>query len=198
MKKSFLVTTLLFSILSLEANAQNLQPDMPQMSAQYMMHNAMAMNMNTPLREAGNDAFGTIQEVIRHLNSNPNTDWKKVNLEALRLHLIDMRNMTFDVDVISQEKIPFGSKVTIKATTKSSNLTLQRVFKAHPRQLKLEAGWDMKVTRNGNQYILRTTTANKKDVDKIRGLGYIGLMAYGVHHQKHHWMMANGMKPHKQ
>ncbi len=111
MKNSFLATTLLLGILSLDANAQNLQPNMPQMNAQHMM---------------------------------------------------------------------------------------QRVFQAHPRQLKLESGWDMKVTRNGNQYILRTTTSNKKDVDKIRGLGYIGLMAYGVHHQKHHWMMANDMKPHKQ
>jgi hypothetical protein len=34
------------------------------------------------------------------------------------------------------------------------------------------------------------------EVAKIRGLGYIGVMAYGNHHQPHHWAMASGENPH--
>ena len=37
----------------------------------------------------GHDAFGAIQEIVQILDADPNTDWSKVDLEALRQHLID-------------------------------------------------------------------------------------------------------------
>ena len=42
----------------------------------------------------GQDAFGAIQEVVRMLDADPKTDWSKVDLEALRQHLIDMNEVT--------------------------------------------------------------------------------------------------------
>jgi hypothetical protein len=148
------------------------------------------------LTEAGNDAFGTIQEVIRKLNSDPNTDWNKVNLEALRQHLLDMNDMTLNVEVISQKSIHNGLEVITRPTTDRAALALERVFKAHPSQLKNDTGWSMKVVKNNGQYILTITSDNLKDAARIRGLGYIGLMAYGDHHQRHHWAMATGKNPH--
>jgi hypothetical protein len=44
---------------------------------------------------------------------------------------------------------------------------------------------------------LITISETPKNEAKIRGLGYIGLMAYGDHHQRHHWAMATGKSPHK-
>src|SRR5437763_2768602 len=37
----------------------------------------------------GQAAFGAISEIVRLLKADPNTDWSKVNIEALRQHLID-------------------------------------------------------------------------------------------------------------
>lgn len=166
-------------------------------------HSAMMSHehtMNTSdgnLTEAGNDAFGTIQEVIRKLNNDPNTDWSKVNLEALRQHLLDMNDMTLNVEVISQKAVQNGMEAIIRPTTDRAALALDRVFMAHPSQLKKDTGWDMVVEKNDGQYKLTTTSKNPADYDKIRGLGYIGLMAYGDHHQRHHWAMATGRNPHK-
>lgn len=42
----------------------------------------------------GQDAFGTIQEIVRMLEADPATDWSKVNIGALREHLIDMDEVT--------------------------------------------------------------------------------------------------------
>ena len=42
----------------------------------------------------GQDAFGTIQEIVQILEADPNTDWSKVNIAALREHLIDMNEVT--------------------------------------------------------------------------------------------------------
>ena len=42
----------------------------------------------------GQEAFGTIQEVVQILEADPTTDWSKVNIPALREHLIDMNEVT--------------------------------------------------------------------------------------------------------
>lgn len=162
-----------------------------------MMNHEHKMEMSSRgLTEAGNDAFGTIQEVIAKLNNNPNTDWTKVNLEALRQHLLDMNDMTLNVEVVSQEPIRNGMKAIVRPTTARAALALERVFKAHPTMLKKETGWTMLIKKQNDQYILTTTSENPRDTSKIRGLGYIGLMAYGNHHQPHHWAMATGENPH--
>ncbi|MDH3354784.1 MAG: hypothetical protein OEL79_06175 [Chromatiales bacterium] len=151
-----------------------------------------------PLKEAGNDAFGTIQEVITQLNMDPTTDWSKVNIEALRLHLVDMQDMTINVTVLSQQPVSKGLKAIVKPTTARAMSALHRVFNAHPEQLKRDTGWLMKVREQDGTFILTITTNHPNEVNKIRGLGYIGLMAYGNHHQPHHWAMANGLNPHSQ
>jgi hypothetical protein len=162
-----------------------------------MTHKPKADSSDKKLTEAGNDAFGTIQEVIRRLNSDPNTDWSKVNLEALRQHLQDMNDMTLNVEVISQKAIHNGLEVVLRPTTDRAALALDKVFKAHLLQFKKDTGWNMKVVKNNGQYTILTTSDNTKDEAKIRGLGYIGLMVYGDHHQRHHWAMATGNNPHK-
>lgn len=147
--------------------------------------------------EAGNDAFGTIQEIIGLLNDNPDTDWTQVNIEALRMHLVDMHDMTMNVNVISQKAIPNGLIAVIEPTTTRAAGALARVMMAHPAQLAQETGWIMNIDKRGRRYALTVTTEKAQEVDKIRGLGYIGLMAYGAHHQPHHWSMATGHNPHQ-
>jgi len=152
-------------------------------------------NMNkqsTPLTEPGNDIFGTIQEVVKKLEANPNTDWSKVNLEALRQHLLDMKAFTEDVAIISKEPTANGTKIEVHPTTARAAEALKRLFRIHPAMLKKEKGWNMVAKQNGSNWTITCTTNDKSDVDKIRALGYIGLLAEGSHHQLHHWMIATG------
>ena len=160
------------------------------------MEHSMHTMQGAGLTEAGNDAFGTIQEVITRLNADPETDWSRVNIEALRQHLVDMHDMTINVEVLEQKPVDNGLQVLIKPTTKRAAMALARVFSAHPAQLQRESGWTMQVKKDGDVYKLHITTTRAGDIDKIRGLGYIGLMAYGNHHQPHHWAMATGKNPH--
>jgi len=151
----------------------------------------------TPLTEPGNDAFAAIQETVVKLLADPNTDWSHVNLEALRQHLVDMQNFTFNVAVTEQKNIKGGVQFTVKATTSAAAGSLQRLFSAHPSILKQESGWDMDAKKNKDgSFTARVTSTRDEDVAKIRGLGYIGVVAYGQHHQQHHWQMATGVNPH--
>ena len=165
----------------------------PEHEHQHMHNGGTA----TPLTAPGNDAFAAIQEVVEKLLADPATDWSRVNLEALRQHLIDMQNFTFNVDVKEQKPIEGGVTFTVKATTPGAAGSLDRLFSAHPAILKQESGWDMTAMKNKDgSYTAKVTGHNPQDAVKIRGLGYIGLVAYGKHHQAHHWQMAIGANPH--
>lgn len=152
--------------------------------------------LRSPLTEPGNDAFGTIQEAIRALEADPNTDWSKVNLEALRAHLVDMNNMTLNVTVLAQKPIANGVEILVAPDSARASASLDRVFAAHPPQLEAETGWKMSVRKEHTRYRIVVTSTDAADVPRIRGLGYIGLMATGAHHQAHHWAIANGLNPH--
>jgi hypothetical protein len=151
---------------------------------------------HSPLTEPGNDAFGTIQEAIRALEADPKTDWSKVNLEALREHLVDMNNMTLNVTVLAQQPVTNGVAITVVPDSARVAASLDRVFAAHPAMLQAETGWKMTVRKQDAEYKITVTTQNAAEVAKIRGLGYIGILATGAHHQAHHWAMARGLDPH--
>ena len=157
---------------------------------------AASTSSATPLKEAGNAIFGTIQETIKMLDADPKTDWTKVDLEGLRQHLIDMENFTSGVDVLSNEKIEKGSKIVIRAKSKEAHFSLERALKAHPSMMQSETGWTMDVKQNKEQFTLIIETQKPEEVARLRALGYIGVMALGDHHQVHHWLMASGSNPH--
>jgi hypothetical protein len=148
------------------------------------------------LTENGNDAFGTLREVVAKLQADPDTDWRKVDLESLRQHLIDMDNFTNHVSVMGKRNVDNGVEVIVTADNERAHQSLRRVLAAHPRMLKLETGWDMVVARQGKQWRLTITSVHRKDAERIRGLGYIGIMTLGDHHPVHHWAMATGANPH--
>lgn len=150
------------------------------------------INKSATLTMPGNEIFGTIQEVVQKLEIDPNTDWSKVDLEALRQHLLDMKAFTEDVSVISQNPIENGIVIQVKPETERAIGALKRLFKMHPAMLKMEKGWDMITKQDNNQWTITVTTSDNSEVEEIRALGYIGLLAVGAHHQRHHWMIATG------
>jgi len=147
----------------------------------------------TPLTEPGNDIFGTIQETISALEADPATNWEKVDIEALRRHLLDMKAFTEEVEVLNKKDLSKGVQFLVHPQNKRAQLALKHLFAMHPSMLKKEKGWDMntRLQQNGN-WLVSCTSTNPEDVAKIRALGYIGLIAEGAHHQLHHWMIATG------
>ena len=157
-----------------------------QAQHQHLMQDSISLKM------PGNEIFGTIQEVVQKLEADPNTDWSKVDLEALRQHLLDMKAFTEEVNVISKKPIDNGVEVRVEPQNERGGEALKRLFSMHPQMLKMEKGWDMTAKQNGKQWIITCTTNQRSEVEKIRALGYIGLLAEGSHHQMHHWMIATG------
>jgi len=142
----------------------------------------------------GQDAFGAIQEIVRILEADPKTDWSKVNLEALRQHLIDMNEVTLKADATAKQ-IDGGLEITITGNG-ATLAAIQRMIPAHAQSINGRNGWSTKATITPIGVIFMVTSADPKEVQHVRGLGFIGILVSGSHHQPHHLAMAKGQFGH--
>lgn len=141
----------------------------------------------------GQEAFGTIQEIVQILEADPKTDWSKVDLAALRKHLIDMNELTMNARAIPTQ-IPGGLKIEVIGTGRTV-AAIQRMVPAHAPIINGHNGWHVTAKLLPNGALLTATASDPKEVAHIRGLGFIGLMATGAHHQAHHLAIAEGKQP---
>lgn len=144
--------------------------------------------------ESGQSAFAAIQEIVTLLEADPATDWSKVDLEALRQHLIDMNNVTLGADVqTSSDGIVTNYAVSGDGRVRES---IQRMVQAHASTMQGVEGWRYDVQMKATGAMLTVTPPGDAAAKMLSGLGFIGLMARGMHHQEHHFMIAKGMIPH--
>ncbi|HLY44297.1 MAG TPA: hypothetical protein VKQ73_01855 [Stellaceae bacterium] len=139
----------------------------------------------------GQDAFGAIQEIVHMLDANPKTDWSKVDLEALRQHLIDMNEVTLRADAAARQ-VEGGLEIAVTGSSGRTLVAIQRMVPAWAHTMNGEHGWNTAASALPNGELLRVTAADQKEVQHIRGLGFIGLMVSGSQHQPHHVAMAKG------
>lgn len=149
-----------------------------------------------PLTEPGNAAFAAIREVVETLNARGDTDWSRVDLEALRQHLVDMRRFTTEAEIVEREPVEGGLRVVVRGTSPEASRSIRRALRAHAPMVESARGWSVSVEARGEQTELRVVGDGEEAPARIRGLGYIGFMATGAHHTRHHWMIATGRSPH--
>ena len=155
---------------------------MPGMGDHGMMHSGQP-------RMPGQDAFGAIQEIVRILEADENTDWSKVNISALREHLIDMNEVTLKA-VANERKLDNGLEIAVIGEGRTLE-GIKRMVPAHARELS-KTGWNATVEDLPNGVKLIVTSNDAQQVVKIKALGFMGIMVQGAHHQLHHLAMAKG------
>jgi len=160
-------------------------------------HGAMHQQASAPAvvpTMPGQDAFGTIQEIVRILEADPTTDWSKVTLSALREHLIDMNEVTLKA-AAAERIVDCGIEIAVTANGRTLD-AIRRMIPAHARELDQVPGWRARTEALPDGIQLTVTSADPKEVARIRGLGFIGLLVSGAHHQPHHLAMARGEHVH--
>jgi hypothetical protein len=153
-----------------------------------MMMHGSARHAGTP-SEPGEAAFGAIQEIVEMLQADPATNWSKVDIDALRQHLIDMDEVTMRADA---QKTPIENGLRIAVTGSGRTLeAIQRMLPAHARDINGLYGWTVQAKAIPGGEELTITAGNAADAQKVRGLGFMGIMVLGTH-QMHHLAMAKG------
>jgi hypothetical protein len=148
-------------------------------------------------KEGGQAAFAAIAEVVRILDADPKTDWSKVNVEALRQHLIDMDEVTMRATVRAEEVaggaafVVTGSGRTLEAIRR---MTRSRAMTGTPDG---SVRMSVEEVPNGVRFTaLAGDLADARAVARIRALGFIGVVALGEHHGPHHVGIAAGTMTH--
>jgi hypothetical protein len=142
--------------------------------------------------QPGQAAFAAIAEIVALLEADPATDWSRVDLEALRQHLIDMDNVTLRA-AVQGEAVDGGVRYTVTGEG-PVRLSIRRMVAAHAAAM--EGGWRFTAAETAAGATL-TVTVPEADRARLRGLGFIGVLTRGMHHQAHHLMLARGGDPHR-
>lgn len=178
------------------AATDHAKPSDEQMRGMMQQHKEMMARMHGGSMQAGmptlpgQDAFGAVQEIVRVLESDPKTDWSKVDLEALRQHLIDMNDVTLKAEVATKA-VDGGLEMAVTGSGRTL-AAIQRMVPAHAAEMDGRNGWSAKTAVLNNGVLLTVTAGDPKEVAHIRGLGFIGILVSGSHHQPHHLAMAKG------
>ncbi|MGE0465243.1 MAG: hypothetical protein AB7P44_02205 [Steroidobacteraceae bacterium] len=157
-------------------------------------HDTAAAHEKVIPTSPGQDAFGAIQEIVRILEADASTDWSRVNIDALREHLIDMNEVTLHA-TSRAEPIDGGLRILVTGTGRTLE-AIRRMVPAHAREIDEQNSWSVTTEPVAEGIVLTATTADPMQVVKIRGLGFMGIMVRGAHHQPHHLAMARGVFPH--
>jgi hypothetical protein len=157
------------------------------------MHNPQFGATTTQPTMTGQDVFGTIQDIVRILESDPNTDWSKVNIETLRQHLIDMNEVTLHA-AATLRALDNGIEITVTGEGQTVG-AIKRMVPAHIDELR-EIGWDARSDDLPNGIKLTILASEAQPLTKLKALGFMGIMVQGSHHQQHHLMMARGQFSH--
>lgn len=157
-------------------------------------HGQSQSTRGSVLTEPGQGAFAALSEVVRVLEADPTTDWSQVDLTGLRMHLVDMDRVILNA-VVTETELPDGL-AALAAGDAETMAALQRMVPAHAAQLALDDRWTVTARETETGAELRVTSGDPATVERIKGLGFFGLMASQDHHREHHLMMALGEDAH--
>ena len=125
-----------------------------------------------------------------HPRGRSRTDWSKVNISALREHLIDMDEVTMraqrDRAATRQRTRDYRHRARVARSARSSAWCRRTLMSS------LRSGWDATTEDLPNGVKLIVTASDPRQVVKLKALGFMGIMVQGAHHQTHHLMMAKG------
>ncbi len=144
-------------------------------------------------KQGGQATFAAIQEIVRILDADPQTDWTRVNIEGLRRHLLDMDEVTMRAKVMQRSvEGGFQAEVTGVGATKAS---IQRMVVDHSKMMGEDPRYVVRADSiaSGVRLTVRVkSAADTVGAARIRGLGVIGFLTEGDHHVRHHLAIARG------
>jgi hypothetical protein len=193
MKRILMAATLALTPASAIAQSSDMMTNgTGSMGTMGNMGSMMMPSGTTPATEPGQGAFAAIAEIVAALQADPNTDWSLVSIDTLREHLRDMDVVTIDAKVVTDD-IDGGLRFTITGTPEVFP-SIQRMALGHAAFMQGVNGWQYEAVKQDAGAEM-TIIVPEADLSQLKGLGFFGMLASGMHHQPHHWAMASGQMP---
>lgn len=169
-----------------------------QTQAPVMNHEAHGAAIERPPAalptQPGQGAFAAIQEIVAMLDADPHTDWSKVDIDGLRRHLVDMNNVTLYAQAAATAT-ENGVRFAVTGTGPIRE-SIRRMVEAHAETMSGSNAMTIIAEDHPEGAVMTVSVGSPADLPKLKGLGFFGIMALGMHHQAHHLMIATGRAPH--
>ena len=144
--------------------------------------------------ETGQAQFASIAEIVAVLRDDPATDWERVDIQALRDHLVDLDNVTTQSMVaVEEDRTSVIFTITGDADVAHS---IQNMVTAHSPMLAADTGWSVASEMVPNGAMMTITVPDDAERSQLLAIGFHGVMTIGAHHQQHHLTIAMGRLPH--
>ena len=104
-----------------------------------------------------------------------------------------MNNVTLNA-IVKSETIAGGMRFTVNGVGPVRD-SIRRMVTAHAATMNDVDGWTFAAAEINDGAVL-TVHVPAKDTQKLGGLGFLGVMTHGMHHQQHHLMIARAGNPH--
>jgi hypothetical protein len=153
-------------------------------------HAALSSPQSELPTSPGQETFGAIAEIVAILRNDPATDWSRVDIGALRRHLLDMDALVMHAEA-DEDVIDGGLRIVIARSGPAGDAA-SRMVPEHAPVLQGETGWSSVVDSNEDEITWTVTAASERETMQIRALGFFGLIATSAHHQPHHLAIARG------
>jgi hypothetical protein len=104
-----------------------------------------------------------------------------------------MNNVTLNA-IVNSETVEGGMRLNVTGEPRVRD-SIRRMILAHAATMDGVGGWRFVAGETDGGATL-TVRVPAQDLVKLKGLGFIGVMTRGMHHQEHHLMIARGASPH--
>ncbi|MGQ7843257.1 hypothetical protein ACUNV4_02190 [Granulosicoccus sp. 3-233] len=143
------------------------------------------------LHHSGQSTFAAMIEITALLDTDKDTHWATVDLDALHSHLVDMNQLMLltqsFTEILDDSLIQFTVTGTAEAVA-----AIHRMVPAHARALRHSRHWDITVKLTDKGAILQITADSHSRLTRLKALGFYGFMSLDSHHQRHHLNIALG------
>jgi len=153
-----------------------------------MNHSAAS---SSTLKEGGQAMFAALIEVVSMLERDNSTDWETVDVDGLRLHLLDMNRLMNNTQ--ATKSIIGDGEINFEIQGAGDSIpSIHRMVPAHSRFLSQSRGWNIEPQLTEQGAIVTITVEDRTTLDQLHALGFYGFMSLDSHHQAHHYQMAIG------
>ena len=130
-------------------------------------------------RLKGQEALGTVQEIVGLLLADPRTDWSNVSIDRLRDYLVDLDlvMMHSRVESLRTEK---GLDLRVTGTG-DALAAVQRVVPVHAEVMDGFRSWRVSTVTEPDVVRVAITSERDGEPEVIQALGFYGFLASGVH-----------------
>ncbi len=130
-------------------------------------------------RLKGQEALGTVQEIVGLLLADPRTDWSSVSIDRLRDYLVDLDQVMLRSRV---EPLSTDAGLELRVTGDGAVLdAIKRVVPVHSDVMNGFRSWSVSAEVEDDAVRVEITSDDRAERAVIEALGFYGFLASGVH-----------------